>query len=422
MNPLKVALVVPDYSHTWDDDSQFRFSDLNQSCHAKEIDLVVFPESYECVPVAQAQNTVAEWASTLQTPVLMGVQSDGFELAVYHNPNPRRDDTTDHAYVKHSSADRLAYEWPDYQGPGDAMFLPIRLKGTPLGVQVCHDMFYGLVGHRLRQNGAQMLIDLTYGNVNLAKWRNIVRGRSLEFEGPFLCTMAYDPEGPDGDAAGFAYRHGRPLSPIGDTTGPNGWGGYVVFDLGEVGSEEENGEQSYSQKVYKDITLSLGSDKNADMVCRVGGQGVEVTGAGAGQGHGQWLRFGNKAGSIGVLPLPLAALWDALAIHRLDTPKATFDHHLLLYHSPEAPASPRNVLSLMKLRAVEHRVGVALIGGNVREVLKTSSYKNIQRMAERNGIFGLNSRFLGGTWSTARPTSLDGVPYKWFAAYRSLMT
>ena len=36
-------------------------------------DLVVFPESYECVPVAESQNTVIGWSSTLGVPVLMGV-------------------------------------------------------------------------------------------------------------------------------------------------------------------------------------------------------------------------------------------------------------------------------------------------------------------------------------------------------------
>jgi predicted amidohydrolase len=160
MNSLKVALVVPDYSHSWDNDGQFRLSDLKQHCRAGEIDLVVFPESYECVPVAEAQKTVAAWASTLSVPVLMGVESDGFQLAVYHNPQPERDDTYDHVYVKHSTAERLAYEWPDYQGASDAMFRPIRLKGKQLGVQICHDMFYGLIGQRLWRNGAHVLIDL----------------------------------------------------------------------------------------------------------------------------------------------------------------------------------------------------------------------------------------------------------------------
>ena len=55
MNHLNVALVVPDYAHAWDDDRQFRLSDLRRTCHAGEVDLVVFPEGYECVPAGESR-------------------------------------------------------------------------------------------------------------------------------------------------------------------------------------------------------------------------------------------------------------------------------------------------------------------------------------------------------------------------------
>jgi hypothetical protein len=421
MNSLKMALVVPDYSHEWDDDGQFRLSDLTRACHAGEIDLVIFPESYECVPAADARDTVTWWASTLKVPVLMGLESDGFQLAAYRNPRAEGNDTSDHLYVKHSTAERLAYEWPGYGGVRDAMFRPISLKGECLGVHICHDMFYGLVGHRLRRNGARVLIDLTYGNVVLAKWRNVVRARSLELGGPFLCTMAHDPGKASGAAAGLAYWNGRPLTPISDTTGPKGFGGYVVFDPGQIGGNAEDGFQPCTEQVYDDITVSLGTGRPADIVCRPQGERMRITGNGAGQGHGQWLRFGNRAGSIGVLPLALSALSDGLAVHRLDAPAGTFDHHLLIYHAPDAPACLGDALSLIKLRAIEHRVGVALYAGDVREVLKTTKYKNIQRFVEHDGVFGLNAESLGGTWSTAGASSLQGVPRIRFDAYLSLL-
>jgi hypothetical protein len=427
MSPLKVALVVPDYGYAWDNDGQFRLSELRQRCHAAEVDLAVFPESYECVPVAEAQNTVAEWASTLKVPVLMGVESDGFQLAVFHNPQPEGDDASNHVYVKHSTAERLAFEWPGYQGAGDAMFQPIRLKGTSLGAHVCHDMFYGLVGHRLRQNGAQVLIDLTYGNVNLPKWRNIVRGRSLESGGPFLCTMAYDPMRKSGSAAALAYQGGRELVPARDTTGRSGPGGYAVFALdgalpgGAMDGDDGDGGQPFSPQEYSDITLSLGTGQSANIMIQLRGQGIEITGSKPAIPCGEWRSFANKHGRIGVLPLQLETLTDGLAVHRLDAPQGAYDHHLLLYYSGTMVGRLKDALSLMKLRAIEHRVGVALLAGDRREVLKTDRYKKIQRFVERSGIFGLNCEFLGGTWSTAGTDSLKGVPYEWFPAYRTLL-
>jgi hypothetical protein len=389
MSPLKVALIVPHYGYAWDNDGQFRFSDLRQHCHAGEIDLVVFPESYECVPVADARNTVAEWATTLKVPVLMGVESDGFQLAVYHNSHPEGDDTSKHLYVKHSTAKRLAFEWPGYRGVGDAMFRPIRLKGTSLGVHFCHDMFYGLVGHRLRQNGAQVLIDLTYGNVNMAKWRNIVRGRSLEFAGPFLCTMAYDPNGKSGSAAALAYQGGREMIPSRDTTGSSGAGGYAMFLLGEalpedaVDEDDGDGGQPFSPQQYCDITLSLGTGQAADIMIRLHGQGIEITGSQPREPCGEWRSFANKSGRIGVLPLSLENLPDGTAVHGLDAPEGAYDHHILLYYSGTTGGRLRDALSLMKLRAIEHRAGVALLAGDRREVLKTDRYKKIQRFVKR---------------------------------------
>ena len=154
MNSLKVALVVPDFSYEWDNDGQFKLSNLKKICHNREIDLVIFPEAYECLPLNEYRETVVWWASNLGVPVLIGVESDGFQLAVYHNPVAERDDTRDHIYVKHSFAPRLAYDWPGYQGANDRMFFPVRLKGSSLGVHICHDMFYGLIGNRLREMGA----------------------------------------------------------------------------------------------------------------------------------------------------------------------------------------------------------------------------------------------------------------------------
>ena len=62
------------------------------------------------------------------------------------------------------------------------------------------------------------------------------------------------------------------------------------------------------------------------------------------------------------------------------------------------------------------------MAGTVREVIKTTKYKHIQRIYERNGVFGLNTECLGGTYSTAVGTSLKGIPISQFSAYRSLLT
>ena len=386
----------------------------------------MFPEAYESSPKSRHQDIADEWADFLKTPVLIGVDSDGYQLAVYRHPAPKAGETRTHVYVKHSSARRLAYEWPGYTGASDPMFQPICLNGHRLGVQICHDMYYGLISQQLRRAGSDVLIDLTGGNVVIAKWKNVVQARSLEDRGHFLCTMGYDPSR-SGKAAAIAYQNGRCVTPILDTTGANGVGGYAVFAIDSRPTHDEESDirdtQGYTNMKYSDIRLSLGTGKMADVVVKMIGGSVHVDGPRQAKRWGQWRGFGTKAGRMGVLPMPLAGLADGSLVHRLDVPENVFDHHVLLYHAQETPSSPASVLSLMKLRAIEHRAAVAVLAGDYREVVKTNNYKSIQRFYEheRDGVFGLNADCMGGTWATAGRDSRHGIPRQWFARYRDLL-
>jgi hypothetical protein len=188
-----------------------------------------------------------------------------------------------------------------------------------------------------------------------------------------------------------------------------------------VDEDDGDGGQPFSPQHYSDITLSLGTGQVADIMIRLQGPRIEITGSQPGEPCGEWRSFANRSGRIGVLPLPLENLRDGTAVHRLDAPEGAYDHHILLYYSGTMGGRLRDTLSLMKLRAIEHRVGVALLAGDRHEVLKTDRYKKIQRFVERKGVFGLNCEFLGGTWSTAGVDSSKGVPYEWFPAYRTLL-
>ena len=78
------------------------------------------------------------------------------------------------------------------------------------------------------------------------------------------------------------------------------------------------------------------------------------------------------------------------------------------------------MLDLMKARAIEHRIGVLVLAGRMREAVKTNRYKNIQRFRATNAIFGWNARFLGGTWSTASAAGHLGITEKAFPRYLAL--
>jgi hypothetical protein len=415
---LRVALVVPDGRFPWDDERHCRLGELRRQCRDGEIDLVVFPEAYEW---DATESDIEPWVEDLGVAVLMGVHTaEGFELAVYLNPHPAPGDTAAHCYVKHSTAERLAFEWPAYAGPADRMYDPVRLKSERIGLLICHDMFYGLTAHRERARGASMYVDISGGNVNESKWRNVVRGRSLELSAPFLCTMAHR-EGAAGKALALAYHGLRAYLPVVRNTRESGGGGFTLFDVAsEQLGDVEDGQQAHTDKVYADITVALGTGADADVQIEINGDVACISSRRAGRSRGNWHEVTGLAGRTGALLLPLDAMRDGSRLHQEQPVEGAFDHHIVVYAGTRARETPEELLALAKLHAIEHRIGVAVLAGQTREVLKTNRYKNIQRFRERQGRFGLNAEFLGGLWSTATAGSRLGIPRECFTTYLRL--
>jgi predicted amidohydrolase len=413
---LRIALVVPDYRFDRDDDRQLGLSALRQKCHGREVDLVVFPESY-----GTSAGDVEQWAEDLGVAVLCGVHEEGFEVAIYRNPRPRSGETAEHLYVKHSTALRLAYDWPGYKGPSDPMFDPVRLKRERIGVLICHDMFFGLPAYVERARGATMFVDISGGDVNEAKWTNVVRGRSVELGSPFLCTMAR--LGGAGKAVALAYNRLRRYEPRYDRTGAAAHGGFSVIEVEANALAVADGEdQAYTDKIYSDITVALGTSAEADISITAAGSTMTVVSK-----HrdllrrGAWVEVTVPVGRVGILLVPVERIDDGTLLHREEPGVGAFDHYIVAYVGAGCSRSHSELLALAKLRAIEHRVGVVIFTGTVREVLKTNRYKNIQRFAEHEGRFGLNAEFLGGLWSTASSAGTQGVPRDQFSKYLALL-
>ena len=417
MKKLNVALVVPNL-RIMSKYGDHRKSMLMKDCKAGKIDLVVYPECYFGGTVNSAVGIVAARADEFGKPVLGGVSTkEGFETAAYANPKPRKGETKKHFYVKHSSAPRLASEYKGYRGRKDPMFDPIVLGGHRLGVMVCHDMYYGLIPDIYAERGATCLFDLTGGNVRLNKWRTIVQARSIEFSGPFLCTMSLFHDGTNGQAAAIAYHDGGVLEPTFKRLRKDGTGGYAVFELS---SAAPNGPidiyQGFSGKQYRDIRVSLNGKGAADINVATRGKGVTVTGELRGRKVKNWHSFDIPAGPTGVLALPLAEIFSPRKLYELRPPSGTFDHHIVVYHARGAPVEADGVISMARLRAIEHRVAVCILAGDVREAIKTNNYKSIQRFCETDGVFGLDTRNLGGT----RAGCVAGIPEEKIDDYLAL--
>lgn len=419
---LRIALVVPDYRTS--DRGVYDKAALRADITGGSVDLVVFPEHFLQAHLRDAAPAVDALAHDLGAPVLTGVWvDDAYQTAFYANPYAGERDTRSHFYFKHSTSVKTAYDWPGYRLHRDRMFEPIRLGDARIGVHLCHDMFFGLVPARLRAGGATTLINLTGGDVNLAKWRNIVRGRSIEHRCLFLCTMAKARTDGRGAAAALAFDRGRPLLPSGDGRTPAP-GRHVVFGTraGTLDPGDASRTQAFSPRAYDDIKIGLGArpQRGLDVVVTASHGALHVAGGRRVAGQPGWTAFTTACGSLGVATLPMSALTDPYAVHRLEPRSAVFDHHLLVYGGGNEPTHDE-VIALLRLRAIEHRMACGYLGVHGRELIKTSRYKNIQRLRHVAGVFGLDGMWMGGTFASASDASSAlGIPPAHISAYREL--
>lgn len=66
-------------------------------------------------------------------------------------------------------------------------------------------------------------------------------------------------------------------------------------------------------------------------------------------------------------------------------------------------------------------MAIVLASPGVREVVRATRYKNIQRLRERAGVFGVDLEHTGGTYASMGGTKGQGIPEEWQSAYRALL-
>ena len=142
----------------------------------------------------------------------------------------------------------------------------------------------------------------------------------------------------DGGASlAIAYREGRRLPTEQDRWNKSGSGWAVVDVDARTTLEEYDHEQEYTDKVYKDFTIALGVDERADVTLKYNGGTLTI--GGAIRRSDGWFEFKNRAGRIGVLPLPVDALDDRVGDPPLRRTQRRIRPHVVVYHSAEGIGS-----------------------------------------------------------------------------------
>ena len=128
LHHLKILMIQPIY------DSQFTvralLAKVEKIVAQQEVDIVVFPESfYQAATYDAAMKIMYKMAEKLHVALLSGVSlADGSEWALYYNPNPSDWETKETAFVKHSTAAKLAFDYEPQLLQDKNIYRPIYLR------------------------------------------------------------------------------------------------------------------------------------------------------------------------------------------------------------------------------------------------------------------------------------------------------
>lgn len=144
------------------------------------VDILLVPENHNAWSERDEWETVA---SEIDTALYVGLlEDDGCRVGYYIDP---RSDTT-HAYRKHATADRLAFE---RDGWSPDVLTPIDHSGVSLGLTVCHDHYFSPLMQLQAIQGADVLLNLSATAVKRRKWGEILQSRAIENGAFTFCTM-----------------------------------------------------------------------------------------------------------------------------------------------------------------------------------------------------------------------------------------
>lgn len=353
------------------------------------VDFVLFPEGYVSVTDRERGESLSKLAAELDAPLLVGaidttVDSTGRAWQVLLRFDP--DGSHSQLYAKHSTADAVAFERPDWEATAALPTFP--LGGVRVGTTICHDHYLGLLPRYLARNGAQIWVNPSFDNVTDIKWSSILRLRAVENRFFALCTLHYDVARKRTHPFGFA-PDGTELS-----ARPAGWGIkqplsecseadsiYVVdLDVAAVGEPLDWAKIPSADKPrrprkgtpLKPIRVTLHDGQPAVL----GGSGRDRTDAG--------FQVETVHGPVYVGVVPNEQILDAAACFQvLDRAARMYAYPIIWNRWERLPADSASLATLMLGRAIECCAPIVLSDGTtIHELVELANRVKIPTRRE----------------------------------------
>ena len=323
------------------------------------VDFVLFPEGYMSASDQKRTKSLKQLASDLGAPLLVGavdrrVDSTGRAWQVLIRFDP--DGSCSRVYTKHSTADAVAFERPDWEP--SSMLPTFELGCVTAGATLCHDHYLGLLPRFLKTQGARLWVNPSFDNVTDIKWSSILRLRAVENRFFSLCALhcdvtrnrthpfAFTPDGTELSGRQAGSEVIRPLSECCEAGSI-----YVVeLDVAAVGKPLDWSKIPSAKKPKR--------PRNGEPLRPIH---VELReGQPAGRGDSGWnttdsgFRIASVHGPVYVGVVPSERILDAAACFQvLDRAKQANCAPIIWNHWERLPADSARLATLMMGRAIE---------------------------------------------------------------------
>ena len=385
----------------------------------EDVDVVLFPEAYIRSDDDECRKGLQKLAEGLDASLLVGAarpdpddQDREWQVLLQFDPGTPARQT----YVKHSTADAVAFEKPDWNP--DNMLPTKEMAGVRVGATICHDHYLGLLPRHLARSGAQLWVNPSFDNVVDIKWSSVLRLRAVENRFFALCTLhdnvnrarrthpfAFSPCGREITARQAGSSDARPLSRCAEAGKV-----YIVdLDMDEAGAPLD---WSMHPSATKPKRPRNGRPKRPVRVALRNGHPTVRTSE---YGRSRWKSVSasgpasTRLGQVFVGLVPGDQVLDATACFAvIDEAARKGCDPIIWSHWDRLPTDSGKLASLMMGRVIECCAPVVISDANgIHEVVELSNQNKIpaRRTAEPSGEWILDAGFAWGLKSAFKPVS-----------------
>ncbi|GGA40697.1 nitrilase-related carbon-nitrogen hydrolase [Psychrobacillus lasiicapitis] len=415
---MQILLVQPyeDYQYNY----QNLYDEVLDIIKHQKVDLVVFPEAF-----IQLENEEDPWsfieniADFLNKPVLLGFSMpDGSERAYYLNWEPKEGETEEKFYIKHSTARKTLFDFELTNEEQQMMYTPVILNGKRIQPYICHDMFFPLVTERLEKQGADILINLTGGNVKMSKWCNILKGRSIELNSYVFCTMG-NRINMNQPSDRIGYYQGQKLRACYTKGNGEEEHAYSIFSIADKQVYLDEMSPYYSDKMYDQFTV--GTNRLSDCIIDITSCTIKSTLQNRSDDEEYSLILIKGKENIQVHIVNYEDLYDRTYLYKV---KQSRDAHQIFVYITSDKVDLATTIALLKLRVIENRIAAVVATPDLLIGAKTNRYKDVQLFEGKDNQIGFDLQHMYGTSSIYQKNgnSMMGIVEKHKKKYEGLLS